>query len=65
MAKIEALIPKAATSPPLKVGSRNSDRSNIGDAMCISTRTNARSSTAAAIRQPITRPSLNERGWTR
>ena len=61
IAKIEALRPNAATLPPVNVGSRNRLRSNIGCAMCRSTRTKATSSTAAATRQPSTRPSVNDR----
>ena len=55
MAKIEALIPNAATAPPLNVGSRNRLRSNIGCATRHSTRTKTASRTAAATRQPSTR----------
>ena len=60
-AKIEALSPKAATAPPLKVGSRNRLRSNIGALPRHSASRNAASSRPAAIMQPSTRPSLNDR----
>ncbi len=58
---MEALSPNAATEPPLKVGSLNSVRSNIGCTRRRSTRTKATSSTAAAAKQPSTRPSVKDR----
>ena len=58
---MEALSPNAATEPPLKVGSLSSLRSNIGCALRRSTIRKTASSTAAAARQPSTRPSVNDR----
>ena len=61
MAKMEALSPNAAIEPPLKVGSRNRFRSNIGCALRRSTTTKTMSSAAAAARQPSTRLSVKDR----
>ena len=58
--KIEALIPTAAIRPPLKVGSRNRLRSNIGCAMRPSSSTKAISSTPAAAKQPSTTLSVKD-----
>ena len=49
---------KAATSPPLNVGIRNSDRSNNGCSARLSTATNTPKSTAARARQMTTPVSL-------
>ncbi len=58
--KIDALSPNAATRPPLKVGSRNRFRSNIGCFIRSSTRTKASSNTAATAKQLSTRLLVND-----
>src|SRR5258708_35130428 len=60
-AEIEGGSPNAATGPPLKVGSRNSPRSNIGRATIRSTTMNRASSTAATAKQASTRLSVKDR----
>jgi hypothetical protein len=60
-AKIDALTPKAATEPPLKVGSLKRFRSNIGCLPRHSTTTKISSNIAAAAKQPRTRLSVKDR----
>jgi len=50
----EAEIPNAAISPPVKVGTRNSDRSSIGRCWAASMNTKAASSAPAALRLATT-----------
>src|SRR6202142_4239614 len=50
----DPFIANAAMAPPANVGTRSSDRSNIGCATRLSTTPNAASSTTPAARQAIT-----------